>query len=328
MLGEYIMRIVKPLFCALVLFVCGLNGETMEKDFSLLWKRTTGSEERLELLDAFQRIVDKTPKAEFDAFDDDAKLSTKNQVLDFYDKVLERILADIPATKLEPGTVAIWYLYNMGFIVKTEESCFGVDIHHRNAVKLEPLLDFILVTHNHNDHWSMPLLHAMGKAKKPIISNFHPNSYYTKASSFTHEIKGISIHCGEADHNSRLRKFTMPMEIVIPAGKSKFVMFTSGDCSDHKFLEKKSEAVDLYLVHPRCIMEASEAAKRLNARLTFIVHLQELGHEINVYRWPFSVGFDEMSKFKEIGYNAYMPIWGEKFLWRNGCIETLCPDQK
>ena len=84
----------------------------MENDFSLLWRRATGSEERLKLLDAFQKIVDKTPKAEFDAFDGDANLSTKNQVLDFYDKALERILADVPATKVEPGTVAIWYLYS------------------------------------------------------------------------------------------------------------------------------------------------------------------------------------------------------------------------
>ncbi len=318
---------IRYVFGLLAMLAVCCMGETMEcKDFSSLWKKGTVGAERQKLLDAFQAVVDKTPKAVFDGFDDDPAQKTDNPVLKYYDMSLERLLRDIPAEKVQPGSVAIWYLYNMGFVVKTPDACFGVDIHHRNAVKLEPLLDFLLVTHNHNDHWSMPLLGAMGRAKKPIISNFHPNNYYTKAKSFTHEIKGIVIHCGEADHNSRLRKFTMPMEVVCPTGDTRFVLFTSGDCCDHSFLEKKSGAVDLYMVHPCCGMVAAEAAKRLAAKMTFIVHLQELGHEINVYRWPFTVGDDELAAFRSIGYGAYMPVWGEKFIWKNGVLSTGCDD--
>ena len=203
----------------------------------------------------------------------------------------------------------------MGFVIKTPTVCFGVDIHHRNAEKLEPMLDFLVTTHNHMDHYSMPLMRAMNAAGKPVVSNFFPNPYYTKAAEKTHEIKGITIHCGEADHNQRLRKFTMPMEIICPTGDKKFVFFTSGDCGDHTFLKAKSKEVDLYSVHPRCGMSAIDAAKQVNAKLTFIVHLYELSHEFNKWRWKFQDGKDEVEIFKKDSYKAYVPVWGEKFIW-------------
>ena len=131
----------------------------------------------------------------------------------------------------------------------------------------------------------MPLMRKMNAEQKPVISNFFPNFGYTKAAEFTHNIKGVTIYCGEANHNDRLKKFTMPMEFVCPTGDKKFVFFTSGDCYNHEFLNKKSEKIDLYAIHPRCGMIPVNAAQRLNPELTFIGHLQELGHEINVWRW-------------------------------------------
>lgn len=272
-------------------------------------------EKREKLQDLMQSIIDKTPKKEFDRFDDNPKAKTTNPVLKYYDHALKRILKDIPATQVKPGTAVIWYLYNMGFVIKTPTVCFGVDIHHRHAQKLEPFLDFIAVTHNHDDHYSIPLMRKMNANQKPVISNFFPNFAYTKAPSFTHEIKGVTIHCSEADHNTRLKKFTMPMEFICPTGDKNFVFFTSGDCFSHEFLNKKSDRIDLYALHPRCGMTPSLAAQKLNPELTFIAHLQELGHEINVYRWQFAVGRSEVAELKKVNKKAYVPVWGEKFLW-------------
>ena len=245
-----------------VLFGFCSSALATEKNFDLkeLWSEQD-QKQRIVLQDYMQKLIDKTMKAEFEKFDDNRNETTKNPVLIHYDQTLDHLLKQIPETKPVPGTVVIWYLYNLGFIIKTPTACFGVDIHHRRAELLEPYLDFLVVTHNHNDHYSMPLLRAMTAAKKLVISNFFPNAGYTKASEQTHVVKGITIHCGESDHNNILKRFTMPMEIICPTGKQNFVFFTSGDTFHHRFLNKKSEAIDLYAVHPYCGMEAIEAAK-------------------------------------------------------------------
>ena len=284
-----------------------------------MWLETNITK-REKLQDAMQAVIDRTTKKEFDDFDNDPDSGTANPVLKYYDQALERIAGDIPATQVEPGSVVIWYLYNMGFVIKTPTVCFGIDIHHRHAEKLEPYLDFLATTHNHNDHYSLPLMRKMNAKKKPVVSNFFPNFAYTKTAEFTHNIKGVTIYCSEADHNKKLKKFTMPMEFVCPTGERKFVFFTSGDCWSHDFLNKKSDRIDLYVLHPRCGMKPVNAVSKLDPELTFIGHLQELGHEINVWRWQFSVGRHESAELKKINKKSYVPVWGEKFIWNGGKI--------
>ena len=300
----------------ILFFWCSLILEAAElAKFKTMWG-PLDEEERREIQDCMQQIADRTSKAEFDKFDADPKVRTNNPLLKFYDAAFDRLLADIPVTDVKPGTVAVWYLYNMGFVIKTPQCCFGVDIHHRRAIELEPLLDFAVVTHNHRDHHSLPLLYKMAAADKRVVSNFFPDVCYTKASEYTHELPGgVTIHCGEADHNNKLKKFTMPMEIICSTGNKKFVFFTSGDCFSHEFLNRKSEKIDLYAVHPRCGMNVVSAVERLEPELTFISHLHELAHDINRWRWQFSVGRNELDNLAEINRNGYVPVWGEKFIW-------------
>ena len=301
-----IMQIISLLLLACV--------QAEELDLGLVWKENDFSK-RVALLEQIQALADRTSADEFHAFDENTKLQTNNPLLKFYEQCLDKLMLQIPDEKVEDGSIAIWYLYNMGFVIKTPNSCFGLDIHHRNADRLEPLLDFLVVTHNHDDHYSIPLMTKMTKAGKPVLSNFFPNAYYTKAASMSYQFNGVTIHCGEADHNNKLKKFTMPVEIICQTGKQHFVFFSSGDCASHTFLDKKSEFIDLYAVHPRNIMVAREAASRLNAKTTFIVHLLEMGHEINRWRWPFSVGQAETRDFQQGKLQAWIPFWGEKYIW-------------
>ncbi|MBE6357323.1 MAG: hypothetical protein E7058_09490 [Lentisphaerae bacterium] len=299
-----------------------LAGAEKPAGLSQLWLEKDQTR-RVKLQDQMQELIDRTAKAEFDAFDHDPAAVTGNVLLQFYDLNLDKIKADIPETEVVPGTAVIWYLYNMGFIIKTPTVCFGVDIHHRRAVELADLLDFTVITHNHDDHWSMPLLEKLGHQGKPVVSNFFPNQYYTKAASYTHNIAGVTIYCGEADHNPKLKKFTMPMEIVCPTGDRNFVFFTSGDCWSHEFLEKKSPVIHVYAVHPRNGMKAVNAAGKLAPDVTFIVHLQEMGHDVNKWRWRITDGRNEEAVFKQHNQRTYLPVWGEKILWDgekiNGC---------
>ena len=271
--------------------------------------------ERQKLQDLQQSLIDQTSSAEFEAFNSDRSAVSGNLLLNFYDSVLDRILSDVPATVLNPGEVAVWYIYNHGWIIKTSQSCFGIDVHHRRADELAEILDFVAVTHNHNDHYNMELLRSVGRAGKLVISNFFPNPGYTKEVSFTHRIKDITIHCGEADHNTILHHFTMPMEIVCAGEQQDFVFFTSGDCYSSDFLERRSSKINLYAIHPRCGMLPVDAAKKLQPEMTFVVHLQEMGHDIGRWRWTMDDGRLVIDALAKENFNAYLPAWGEKFFW-------------
>ena len=60
------------------------------------------------------------------------------------------------------GRPAVWFIYNMGFVVKTAKSLFAIDLHHRRAELLAPKLDFALITHNHGDHYTERFYKARG----------------------------------------------------------------------------------------------------------------------------------------------------------------------
>lgn len=287
-----------------------------EADFQQLWQTPQPDGSCSALLEKLQQCSDHTPATVFGAFENGEVPSPENPLLRFYDRAFEKVLSEAGSETVKPGEVAVWYLYNMGYVIKTPESCFGLDIHHRFGEQLADLLDFAIVTHNHDDHYNLPLLRRMTQAGKGVISSFFPNPFYTKAPEYTHVLNDVTLHCGEADHNAKLRKFTMPVEIICRTGDQQCVIFSSGDCCSHEFLEKKSPEVDLYILHLRCGMSVPEAADRLDAKLTLVSHLLELGHEIDRWRWPFALGVEEVEKLQKIDRKGIFPVWGQKMLWR------------
>lgn len=288
-----------------------------EEDFKLLWQLKHPSVEGEAILDALQSCADHTTAAEFEAFDAGSTAAGENVLLRFYDLAFEKVLRELAETTPAPGSVVLWHLYNLGYVVKTPSACFAADIHHRMAEKLLPFLDFIIVTHNHDDHYNLALLNKMTEAEKPVVSNFFPNPFYTKASEWTYSMPGgITLRCGEADHNSRLRKFTMPVELICPTGDTACVIYSSGDCYSHECLAPKSEAVDIYIIHPRCGMKPIEGVKKVNARLTLVSHLLEMSHEIDLYRWPYAFGREVAESLQKINREACFPVWGQKIVWQ------------
>lgn len=82
-----------------------------------------------------------------------------------------RVLAEIDSCQV--GEIpAVWLIYNMGYIVKTRESLFSIDLNHRRDLELAPKLDFALITHNHDDHYREPFYRAMDRAGKTVVTNF------------------------------------------------------------------------------------------------------------------------------------------------------------
>ena len=94
------------------------------------------------------------------------------------DYAFDRVLREIKETVVEGDAPAVWSVYNMGYIVKTRESLFSIDLKHRRAHSLVPLLDFALVTHKHGDHYDVNFCKAMDEAGKPLVSSFVENAAF------------------------------------------------------------------------------------------------------------------------------------------------------
>ncbi len=213
---------------------------------------------------------------------------------------------------------AVWFVYNMGLIVKTPKTLFSIDLHHRRAEEFAPLLDFALITHNHTDHYTEPFKFAMDrKEHKTVVNNFFDNygtrdwfkeGGYTRARSKKFKFGDVTVVTGLCDHNGYLKNYTTTFEVRI----GNFTIFHSGDCSNHAKLHV-SRAPDLWVLHPRCGMDAAKACvEAVRPKTAVVAHLQEMGHPTGQARWTFADGLAEVAKIEAAGFHAIMPLWGDR----------------
>ena len=187
---------------------------------------------------ALQAEIDEVTPQDFKAYLDGewdwfglARKAALQRLDDAFDKVLAEVKSTVVADR-----PAVWLVYNMGVIVKTKEACFSIDLKHRKAPEIAPLLDFALITHNHGDHFTEEFYQAMNGAGKTVISNFKDNygtKDWRKDGGYTREvktfrIKDVAIRTSPTDHNSYLVDFTTAFEIRI----GDYVIYHSGDCSN------------------------------------------------------------------------------------------------
>lgn len=236
--------------------------------------------------------------------------SEREGVFLYYEAAWDKILRELETVQADADTVILWHVYNMGYIVKTAESCFAIDLHHRRSEELIGKLDFLLVTHNHKDHYTEKLLDGFRQAGKPLVTNFYPAPGYNAIDTAL-EFGPVKIHLHRTDHNPTLKNFVMTYEIEINLKSGKFVIFHSGDSHRPDQFRMKNPAVDVYIVHPRVGLKVPEAQKIIHPKLTLISHLHELHHPHDKWRWPYSVGLAEIEAGKTNGFHCAMPLWGE-----------------
>ena len=275
---------------------------------------------------AFQREIDDITPADWSPYykagssldaETGARLRERLPALQRYEDAFDKVVAEIKATEVTDRP-AVWLVYNMGIIVKTPKSLFSVDLHHRRAEELAPLLDFALITHNHGDHYTDRFYYAMdGVQKKTVVSNFkdnygahfakrHPGGY-TRASK-TFEFGDVTVRTAYTDHNAYLIDYTTTFEITC----GDFTIYHSGDCSNAAKLKPVSPNPDLWLVHPLCGMKPVDGARAVNPKLTVVAHLNELGHPKGRARWTWADGEAAKAKLAEAGYAAVVPLWGDR----------------
>ena len=95
--------------------------------------------------------------------------------LEALERAFEKVMREAKETVVTGDAPAVWSVYNMGYIVKTRQSLFSIDLVHRRDAEFAPLLDFALITDKHRDHWRGDFYKAMDSAGKTVVSNFLGN---------------------------------------------------------------------------------------------------------------------------------------------------------
>lgn len=286
-----------------------------------LWNNTSCTnfnDQRMELMTDLQYYFDRCDNfGKYINCKDSAesKEMEKNSILGFYNEALERLLREIPAEKVPYGNIAVWHLYNMGYVVKTPKYCFGIDLNHKHAEKLAPMLDFLCITHPHSDHYTDALNKAMADAGKPVYSNFLDNGYKIDDRAVLNPVGDIEIVAKRVHHGPDA-KIVTTYQIDCGRQTRNKVIFHSGDACDYTELEKTKD-VDVFIPHTTVGLRLRKAAKKLDADCVLLSHVHEMYHPLKypgtgIYRIPY---VEAIRKAMFLGRDAYVPIWGEKMIF-------------
>ena len=189
------------------------------------------------------------------------------------------MMREVKDTVVAGDEPAVWSVYNMGYVVKTKESLFSIDLVHRRAPELAKMLDFALITHNHDDHWRQEFYRVLDGAGKTVISNFLDNygvKNWRRDGGFTRakkvfKLKDVEIRTSLIDHNDYLVDFTTAFEMKI----GEFRLYHTGDSgrgTEHK-LETVWGRPDLWLFFPGCGINVAKAVEKVNAKRIVFGHL-------------------------------------------------------
>ena len=291
--------------------------QNVEQLADVMWNQTSYKEitaERRAAMNEMQKYADTFTHTLFNEYLGTTAGTEKEQALEgwglmqFYNMALEKLLQEIPATKVKKGQVVMWQLYNMGYVVKTDKQCFGIDLYHKHAEKLAPMIDFMLITHNHGDHYSKALVEKLERDGKAVYSNFRDNGHKVKTGDdFT--VGNISIKVTTVDHNATLKNFVNTYEVNCYDAKGKdYVIFFTGDAYNYEQLNPTGK-VNLFVPHLAVGLNMAKAVEKIAPTEVLMSHILELGHSITKWRWSYEYGIAECEKLERRG--VYLPVWGE-----------------
>jgi hypothetical protein len=301
-----------------------------------LWKTSPFpiSLERQTIFAKIQDYADQCPAAYFKNYlnsPDNAceAMEKSDSILSCYRYAFDRVLDELKSEQVEKGTVVIWMLYNMGYIVKTSSACFGIDIYHRWGEKLASCLDFLCITHEHQDHYNIHLMQSMFEMNKPVLSNFfkkETNYKYTSTNNNQYVIGNCSIKTAITNHNETAagKNFVTVFHINCGADTENFTLLHVGDSNfrPEQYISIQG-TVDLLI--PRYSPEPHPLAEnniigigsgQVLPGYVLLSHILELSHDgVEGSRWPLDMALERASKIN--CEKSYVPFWGEKLVWKN-----------
>jgi L-ascorbate metabolism protein UlaG (beta-lactamase superfamily) len=230
---------------------------------------------------------------------------------EFLRKAASRAVADVRAAKVMRGA-AIWFVYNMGYIVKTPDACFAFDLVIDDP-SIARDLDFLLISHKHADHSSAGVLNAMRKAGKPVLTNFFDGgTLVTHAREFRFGAARVKVDIGQ---HYRDREFPVLM-YQVDCGKAgnDVVLYHSGDGARVECIQP-DKPVDVFIPHISVGLPVVEAAQKIQARMTLVSHVLEMAHSPtppNAWRWSFDYSYGQVKALPED--RTAVLVWGERWL--------------
>ena len=232
------------------------------------------------------------------------EMENEHPVLYYFRYAADRSAQEIRNTPVTEGVV-IWKLYNMGYVVKTRDACFAIDLVQPGAGDLSDVLDFAIVSHTHGDHYDTTFLNAMIAAGKKVYSPFYA--------------AGTVIDTETEFRQNELKvRFTMNDQSGVP------VIVTEVNCgpsaqeytiyhiADSRVLEalNPTRKPDLLILHIANGINIFETIKRTQPSVTVFDHVMELGHAVGKYRWSYDYTYDQIRDFPKD--SGYVLTWGER----------------
>ena len=87
----------------------------------------------------------------------------------------------------------------MGYVIKTKDACFAIDLVQPDSKRLVEILDFAIVSHAHADHFDKDFVKAMVERGKTVYSPFYEQGTVIKST-------------GEFNFKEVSLRFTMNMQ--------------------------------------------------------------------------------------------------------------------
>ena len=278
------------------------------------------SKERLDVFKIIQAQADLCSDTTFAKYKDERNKNPDNRseylppIINTLEDAAEKILTEIETLPRPDNFARLWLVYNMGYIVQTPTALFGIDISAPILRKIAEKLDFLLITHNHSDHFSTRLIETMGD--KPVVSNFLNNKHKQGDKEQTLKFGNIEIYTKLVDHGTgkKLKKFVTTYEIICKDTENEVSIFHIGDAGRCEELVPKTK-VDILIPHVSVGLKIEKCVKEVvKPKLLLMSHILELGHHINKWRWSIPFALKRCDTIKNT--KTILPFWGEMIEYR------------
>jgi len=231
-------------------------------------------------------------------------------VLRYLVETTDSAASAIHGTVVESG-LALWHIYNMGYVFKTPTLCFGVDVKMPDAKRLASSLDFLLVSHEHVDHRSPRLLEAMLADGKPVITNWDERTIVPNGAQ-TCRFGDATVKITLGDHGLGRTDTVLMFQIECNCGLGDIVIYHTGDCVRPRKM-RPDRPVTIFIPRLTPDPRVEREVRQVGAEYAFPSHAMELGHRRMPFglRWPWSVVCDRFGVPAADGIDVL--TWGERW---------------
>ena len=265
----------------------------------------------------------------------------------FFNLRLEKAIGEIETSQPTKNEIFLWYIYNMGVIIKSENTTVGVDLGQEwispKLTKLADLVDLLIFSHPHPDHLSLKLARRATENGIPIVlpsgvvgrEAFYGERFGEKTMNMaeavakfakiknkkliiemapgeTKTIKGVKITAYPATHRGPKHLRSTPTRwFYFEIANTRFLQTDDAEPKETPLFSFSNKVDVLLTAQPRI---NPEQILTINPQVVLLLHHYELGHGKDACRNNLN---DYLHLAKEVEKQKpkikVIPIiWGEK----------------